>query len=285
MRLTELLDEYAARKLLTSKTKKLHACGVRQFSRMLLREAEIADFSDANLALYAQRQLEKKKAAASVNGEQCKLIALWRFAAREGHTAKWPSVRPVRMPERVPLAWTREELSRLFSATVYALDVGGVNGQLWWRCLFFVLFDTGERIEAALSIEWANVDLAALTILIPAEFRKGQTTDRLYRIAPDTAAWLDKLPRDHRRVFWWPYCMGTLYGRMKKMLSRGGLPCDRKSKFHRIRKSTASHYEAAGGNASEFLGHSSRKVTKAYLDLRIVKPPQAVDLLFRPDVE
>lgn len=40
--------------------------------------------------------------------------------------------------------------------------------------------------------------------------------------------------------------------------------------------------EAAGGNATELLGHSSRKVTRqSYLDPRITGPPAAVDLLFR----
>jgi integrase len=49
-----------------------------------------------------------------------------------------------------------------------------------------------------------------------------------------------------------------------------------------MRRSVASHYEAAGGNATELLGHSSRSVTLAYLDPRIVPQQHAVDLLFRP---
>jgi hypothetical protein len=44
----------------------------------------------------------------------------------------------------------------------------------------------------------------------------------------------------------------------------------------------ASHAEAAGMNATELLHHSTRKVTLAYLDPRIVKRPQAADVLFRP---
>lgn len=38
----------------------------------------------------------------------------------------------------------------------------------------------------------------------------------------------------------------------------------------------------AGGNATELLGHSSRKVTEAYLDPEIVARPAACDRLFRP---
>ena len=36
------------------------------------------------------------------------------------------------------------------------------------------------------------------------------------------------------------------------------------------------------GNATELLGHSSRKITRAYLDPRIVRRTSAIDLLFRP---
>jgi integrase len=61
-----------------------------------------------------------------------------------------------------------------------------------------------------------------------------------------------------------------------------GLPDTREYKFHVLRKSVASHYEAAGGNATDLLKHSSRKVTLTYLDPRVVRPAAPVDLLFRP---
>lgn len=282
MQLVDLLERYAARKLLKSKTRNLHAIGIRQFSRMLVKHAEVADLTDANLALFAERRLGTKRAAATVSSAQSKLLALWRFAAREGLVAKWPTVRPVRIPHRVPRAWTMEELGKLFAATVHAQPVAGVPGAVWWRALFFVLFDTAERIEAAMSITWEGVDLEGLTILIPAEVRKGQTADRLYPIAEDTAEWLAKIPCEHKGPFFWPYCTETLYNRLKRMLVKANLPADRRSKFHRIRRTTASYYQAAGGDAMELLGHTSRKVTRGYLDPRIVKTPSAVDLLQRP---
>lgn len=282
MQLVELLEEYARRHLIGGRTRKLHELVIRQFARVLLHKPTLEDLSDANLALYAQRRLERKKAAATVAGDQCKLIALWRFAAREGYVQKWPTIKPIRVPERIPRAWTQDELVRLFKATDSAANIGSVHGPTWWKALLYVLWDTGERIEAAMLIEWSGVDLKGCTILIPAESRKGKTTDRLYKIAPDTAAWLDKLPRDYKRPFFFPYCLGTVYNRLTKILETAGLPSDRWSKFHRIRRSTASHYEAKGGNATEFLGHSSRKVTRGYLDPRIVKTADAVDLLFRP---
>jgi integrase len=78
-----------------------------------------------------------------------------------------------------------------------------------------------------------------------------------------------------------PYYGGYLWHKFGQVLARAGLPTDAKSKFHRIRRTVASYYEAAGGNATELLGHSSRKVTTAYLDKRVVQAPQAIDRLWR----
>lgn len=280
MRLTELLDEYARLTLIGERTARLYRITIRHFSRTLLRHAEVDDFTEVNLARHAARRLQTGRAAATVAGDQCKLLALWRFAAKQGYIRQWPTMRPVKVPDRIPRAWTREELAKLLGSTSLAFPVGLVNGQLWWTALFLVLWDTGERIEATLALDWANVDLEGGSVMMPAETRKGGRTDRLYRIASDTAAILARLPRD-RKPFAWPYHLSTLYNRLDRMLEKAGLPHDRRSKFHRIRRSTASHYEAAGGNATELLGHTSRKVTRTYLDPRVVKPPSAVDLLFR----
>jgi hypothetical protein len=53
-----------------------------------------------------------------------------------------------------------------------------------------------------------------------------------------------------------------------------------------MRKSSASHYEAAlPGAATEMLGHSSRKITKAYLDPRLTAAAQPADVLFVPGAD
>ena len=68
-----------------------------------------------------------------------------------------------------------------------------------------------------------------------------------------------------------------------KVLSAAGLPTDRKSKFHRMRRSVASHLHAAGHNATDALGHSSADVTrKSYFDPNIIGAVRPSALLFRP---
>lgn len=282
MRLTILVEHYARLTQLHPGTVRLHELAVRQFSKTLIRHATVDDFTEDNLARHVARRLAAGRSRGTVAGEQAKLLALWRFAAKQGHCAIWPVTHPVRVPDRIPRAWTMDELRKLFACTQFATRVGSVDGPLWWRALFLTLYDTGERIEATMLLRWDGVDIEGRSVFMPAETRKGGRVDRLYPIAADTAAALDLLPRDHR-PFFWPYHHGTLYNRLKRMLLAVGLPCDRRSKFHRIRRTTASHYEAAGGNATELLGHTSRKVTRGYIDPRICKTTSAIDLLKRPD--
>ena len=53
-----------------------------------------------------------------------------------------------------------------------------------------------------------------------------------------------------------------------------------------MRRTFASHLEAAGGNATDALQHSSRAVTeKSYLDLRVVKREAPNKLLFDIETE
>jgi integrase len=276
MRTIELVAEYAALAYIGERTVRLHRIAVRHFSLTLLRHAEVEDFTDANVARHVARRLQLVEAA-TVAGEQCKLLALWRFAARQGYLEKWPTLRPVKVPDRVPRAWTKDELPRVFGMFKHARD-----NPNRWLALFSVLWDTGERIEAVLLLQWPQIDLAGLSVLMHAETRKGGRRDRLYPITPQTAAALDALPREYP-PFDFHCCHGTIYNRLRRMMVKAGLPTDRSSKFHRMRRSVASHYEAAGGNATELLDHSSRKVTRLYLDPRIVRPPAAIDLLFRPN--
>lgn len=162
--------------------------------------------------------------------------------------------------------------------------IHNVPARLWWHALHAVLWDTGERITAVFRLEWSTVDLDSGHVRCPAENRKGGRADRVYRLHPDTVTALQAIYRERNtRVFPWPYTSTYLWRKYGNLLERAGLPSDRAHKFHCVRKSVASYFEAAGGNATELLGHSSRRVTRRYLDPRVVSPPQASDVLFRPE--
>jgi len=130
-----------------------------------------------------------------------------------------------------------------------------------------------------------------LLIRFPAETRKGGVADNSRRLAKDTVAGLESVRRWQETaevyslagdVFLWDFSATYLYKIYGKILKRAGLPNGPAYKFHCLRKTVASYFEEAGGNATELLGHASRDITKCYLDPRIVSRTEAVDLLFRP---
>lgn len=262
-------------------TLKLWRVALRHFDRFLQRRARVPDLTNETLAAFAAWRLQKVQPA-TVNRDLASLLALWRWLHRRGRIDRWPDVQLEHEPRRAPQAWTREEFERLFSAAQQAPgNVGAAPASVYWPALLLVLFDSGERIGATLSLRWSDLDLAGRWVIFRAESRKGRDQDSCVRLASDTCDWLGRLPRS-QPPFAWPHSRVSIWPRYAELLAAAGLPTDRRSKFHRIRRTTASHAEAAGGNATELLRHASRRNTLAYLDPRILEPRQAIDVLWRP---
>lgn len=268
----------------SSRTKDLYERTVKLFTEYLSRPATLADFSDDTANRFLAWFSDRGCSPYTVNKERDNLLAVWRFAARKGFVSQWPDVPPEVEPARIPLAWTEAELSKLFGAIRRQCGrIGDVPASDFWNALHMVAWDSGERISAMMDLRGEWLDLAGGWLVVPAAIRKGRTADMLFKLAPDTVAALRKLsPRSGVPVFYWPYGRTYLWKKYERVLEDAKLPVNNKSKFHRMRKSVASHYEAAGGDATKLLGHSARKVTLAYLDPRIVGEKHAADLLFRP---
>lgn len=265
-------------------TRRLYCTSIRTFSRYLDRPAVLSDLTDLTVNRFLDWYRHIPRSPYSVNKERSNLLAMWRFACRKRFLDLWPDVAPETEPQRVPQAWTASQVCQLLAACESQRGtIGDVPASAWWKALHLICWDTGERIGAVRDLEWHHADLVGGYILVPAELRKGKRKDRLYKLAPDTVAALRAIfTPDRKVIFPWPYCRNYLWNRYTKFLEQAGLPSDRRCKFHRIRRSVASHAEAAGGNATELLGHSCRAVTLAYLDPRIIPKQYAVDLLFRP---
>lgn len=265
------------------KTIKLYLTTLRKFDLFLGRPATLNDLNDDTVSRYLTWFRDLPREAASANKERCNLLAIWRFAARKQFVDHWPDVKAEILPLRIPRAWTSDELARLIASCKKETGyVASIPAGPWWTALHLVAWDTGERISALLGLQWKHVDLANGWLHVPAEIRKGKRSDRLFRLAPDTidAVKVIQLPK-RPYVFPWVLSQTYIWDKYEPILERAGLPTDRMSKFHRMRKSVASHLEAAGGNATELLGHAKRETTLAYLDPRIIGEKQASDVLFR----
>ncbi len=241
------------------------------------------DLVDDNVAGMMGLLLRQGLAPKTINERRGRINALWTWLAKRGVVKTFPTTQAMPEPERAPLAWTREEVSRIMrECDVEGGWIAGVPARLWWTSLHNVCWDSGERIGALMEARWSHLTADYLTL--PAEIRKGGRMDRVYHLHPDTLAGLERIRLPVRELIWpWELSPNMLWLRYKKILKRAGLSFDRKSMFHRMRKSVASHFQAAGGNATALLGHQDARTTRAYIDERIAPAPQAIDRLFRPN--
>lgn len=255
---------------------------IRCFSGWLHRSAEVADLTDDNLCRYVGTIVSRGRSPATANKILSQLRALWEFSARRGLRADYPSIRKMPEYKRAPTAWSREQLATLFQALRKVPGrIDGIRASVWWICLHGVLWDSGARVGAILRAQWTDVDWERGELLLRAEIQK-QKADQRFKLHADTMAMLTLMRRQDGPVFPWNLSRAAIWDRYKRILRDAGLPHDRRSKFHRMRRSVASWFEAAGGNSTRLLGHSSRKVTELYLDDAITGTPQAADVLFRP---
>lgn len=277
-----LTDIYAPLKGICDRTLDLYGFTIASFGEFLGHEPTLDDLEEISVARFLSHRVRQRTAATAAK-DRAQLRALWEFAARRRLLDRWPTIPMVRVPERVPEAWMTDEFRRLLaSAAQEVAEYDGIPAALYWRALLLLCYDTAERIGAAHTITWGSV--RGRLVLFRAEDRKGGRRDILREISEETQAALDAIrggrgPAD--RVFPWPRGRSYLWKRLGIILKRAGLPTTRRDKFHKIRKTTASYYAAAGHSAQSLLDHSDPATTKKYLDPRIVKPTAAPDVIPR----
>ncbi|MFH1267452.1 MAG: tyrosine-type recombinase/integrase [Planctomycetota bacterium] len=242
---------------------------VRRFSVQLGRSPMIEDLTDENVSAHLAWLLDQGLSRSTVNSKRRALLAVWRHAHRKKLLTELPTVETLREYRRLPEAWNLEELARLLQACA---RTGGMIGELpacwYWTALVLVLYRTGLRRRAAMQIERGHVDLRTGWLFVPGENQK-QKVDQRFRLPDDALDAIRKIWLPTRRLlFPWPSCSRQVFVQFGNVLRRGGLPCTRKDKFHKIRKTTASYIAKVAGveAAGRQLGHSGVNVTKRYID-------------------
>ncbi|MCC7334064.1 MAG: tyrosine-type recombinase/integrase [Pirellulaceae bacterium] len=260
-------------------TIRLYEIQFRKLSRFMGRPAVLSDLNDDNVSSYLAAEADGNSMH-TVAKEFGQLVAIWRFAVRRQFLTTWPELVKPEASKPIPDAWTREELASLFEAIGWLEgDYSGIPASLWWEALVRIVLDTGERIGALLQVKWDDLQDEWLTV--PAVSRKGKHSGKVFKLSEKTLEVLSQMRGLNQEpvVFPWAWTDTYLWNRFGKILKDAGLPCGRRSKFHKIRRTVATYYEVAGGNATVLLGHSSRKITEAYIDQRFVKTPQPCDLI------
>lgn len=284
MELLQLLAEYKRKRLLggSDNTERLYKHTLSSFKKFLKHEPTLEDLTDDTIEQFLYGTLKSGLSPASANKHRSQLLALWRFALERKHVDNWPTVRPVKEPEQVPLGWYPDEVDKICAAAKRMEgEICGAPASLWWIALLSVLFESGERIGAIMALD--KHCLSESWIMVPAKHRKGRTRDRIYKLQPATVDLVKQLARatESKLLFPWPYSATYLWNRYKLLLQSAGLPTGRKRCFHACRKTLASAVHRAGGDATAALDHASPKTTKRYLDPRLIGGENPADLLAR----
>lgn len=282
MLLSDLLDLYIRKRLrgASHNTIRLYGHSIGSFARTLGHKPTIDDLTDEAVEEHMWRVVRSGLSPATANKDRGQLICLWKFAAQNGMVPTFPNVPPMKEPDRVPMGWLPKEVDAMLAAAkTEPMPIDTVPGSLWFTAMIRVLLDTGERVGAIRQLGRDSVQDRFL--LVPAAVRKGKTRDRLYPLSVETLQALADLKRFSvgSLLFPWPYSETYLYNRFNRILERAGLPRDRRSKFHRIRRTVASAVARAGGDPTAALDHASPKTTKKYLDPRIVGGVKVSDIL------
>lgn len=257
---------------------------IRMFSEFLGHTAKLGDLTDENLGRYLRTRVRVdgvKEVTANTEAKQLK--ALWTWAARKRLVDHEPTIAKLPEPERIPQAWTREELAKLFAACRKARGgMGAVGAAAYWTAFHMVAWDTGERTGAMLALQWSMLDPESGHLTVPAEVRKGRSKAMVYRLKPRTLQRLEAIREPERELIFGPMKAAAFYHRYKKLILSAGLDwTPHKTGPQKMRRTFASFITAAGGDATAALRHSTRAVTEqSYNDPRIARPTPANALLF-----
>jgi integrase len=260
----------------------LYGCTIRSFAKWLKYEPTIDDLTDLVLSRYLEHRASVRSPF-TAEKERSQLVALWRFACDRGILKQRPEVPPSPLPERAPVAWSVDELQSLLKAARASRGfVGPVPMGVFFPALIAVLWETAERIGAVMQARYTDFDGA--TLLVRAEARKGGKRDRFYHLSPETCTMLAEAHAPGRpELLYWPRCQTSLWSKFGDVVARAGLGHGRRLRFHQLRRTAASHFAAAGGDAVKLLDHSSPRIThRWYLDRRLTdNGPRPCDLLPR----
>lgn len=290
MLVTDLVRDYC-RAMNTSvrsaETIRLINLSVVHFGSFLHHAPLVEDFTDDNLIGFAQWRRELGRAETTIERELCKLMSLWRWAANEG-LVRGPRVRFEKAEVDTPVAMMRNQIRALFrAARKYKSSVGEVPGHIFMLALFYSAWIVGERGGALYDMRREHVDVSGPWwrrgwVTIPKELRKrgGKTLRR--RLSWSGTYWMRRLLSAHNndRIFGIVH-RTTIYHHFDIILKRAKLP--KEYKLQCLRRSHASWFERAGGDAQQSLEHRSRETTtKYYLDPLITWWKIPANLLFDP---
>jgi integrase len=281
------VQTYRLRKLAGSPaTTNQEYCGcLNHLHRFCGHDPTLGELSGDLIAAIMWDLIERGRTHATANKFLTHIRAIWAYAFQRKLATEPEHVDRLKEPKRLPKAWRDHEMARILqSAAQQPGELCGTPANFWWCALLGTLYESGLRITATMRSRWEHFDLIDRRIVVPAEVQK-HGVEESHPLSEQTMEVLLRI-RSPKWLFPWPYDRNirqwnTLTRHLRKILVRAGLPTTCKDLFHKFRKTNASYIKAAGGDPTLQLGHSSPRVTEAYLDRGITGLGNQLDLLPR----
>lgn len=283
-----LVDRYSVLRNLKDRTVLLFGQSLDRLADFLGREPELSDLDDLTISKFlrwraATPHRGRLPSPASVAKDKAHIASLWNFAARKrlAPDLLFPDLPRLKVPKKAPRGYTVQEVSALVrQAKRRKGHIGSVPAPAFWVSLVEAAWYTGERIGGLLGIRWSEVDFDHCTLTFLGGTRKGGTDTISRQITPQLAAML-KARQGKPDEFVWPWLQhrteNAIFNSMRLMALQAGV---KPRGFHAIRKASGSYVKAAGGDATEHLGHANPRTTRDhYLDPTITGQQSALDYL------
>jgi integrase len=199
---------------------------------------------------------------------------------------------------RLPTAWTVDEISHLLRvAGCQGGSVGVIPTALWWPAILLTVYDTGARIGELLRVPLSSYQAAPPALVLSAATAKTKRgrwcplSQQTSSAIEATLAVRQRAPASpqsplstlHSPLFPWPHCRRYLFVCFRRLVESAGLPAEKTGRglFHKLRRTSGSLVEAAGGDGARHLGNTRQVFEKSYLAPAIIGRGQ-VGLLPRP---
>jgi integrase len=274
-------DSYALEKTLCRESVRQKTMVFDAFDRWHGSPVAVSDLCDPLANRFILHQLERL-APKTVHRQRGDILAVWRHAADEhGLCAPPKRVRRVKVPRRIPDAWTREEWGRIIAAARNAEGVYpcGIKIADWWELFALAGYDTALRLDDLLSLPRDVATMDSFTIIQSKtqESVVKRLSGRTKEVARRT------LHVEREMLLPWQFCRWTLGDHWRRfVLIPAGLPTGRREGPQKIRRTSASHLERVHpGAAQRHLGHLTPGLAQRhYIDPRIAsaEPPLPPEL-------
>ncbi len=203
----------------------------------------------------------------TVNTYRRYLLVIYNWMYSEGIISQKPTIPRHKQTEKVPEAWTAQEVEKLLDV-VNGLDgtVGKHPASKWWAALIHAVYWTGARIGSILKASPEDFDSERM-ILKLRKTKNGR--ERSYQLHPVAVeAILAVFDPDAELLFFWPYSYNHLFKAFRKLVVKAGIrykPGKKFQLFHRLRRTTITYcWIADPALAQRQADHTSAEITKRH---------------------